>query len=93
MIFTFVLLLQLVFHFNVEGKHYLVETKNEKSPEKNSPVGQDREGGAMFNVGKQKIKGLSCEEKGMVTMDNGECTDDQSDDLGFYGLGEAGRRH
>ena len=40
MIFTFVLLLQLVFHFNVEGKHYLVETKNEKSPEKNSPVGQ-----------------------------------------------------
>ena len=54
---------------------------------------QDREGGAMFNVGKQKIKGLSCEEKGMWTMDNGECTDDQSDDLGFYGLGEAGRRH
>ena len=54
---------------------------------------QDREGGAMLNVGKQKIKGLSCEEKGMSTMDNGECTDDQSDDLGSYGLGEAGTRH
>ena len=58
MIFTFVLLLQLVLLFNVEAanspmweyagphgqkaktKHYLVETKDEKSPEENSPVGQ-----------------------------------------------------
>ena len=38
MIFTFVLLLQLVFHFNVEGKHYLVETKDERSLEELSPV-------------------------------------------------------
>ena len=36
MIFAFLLLLQLV-QYNVQGKHYLVETEDENSLEKNSP--------------------------------------------------------
>ena len=38
MILTALLLLQLALHYNVEGKHYLVKTKDETSLEENSPV-------------------------------------------------------
>ena len=38
MILTALLLLQLALHYNVEGKHYLVKTKDETSLKENSPV-------------------------------------------------------